>query len=409
MNRKLFHYTVKQTFGYKQRTWITFISIVSAVSLLMLAQGFIEWMVFATQEAYAWNEISHIQVHKEGYKDNFTESPNAYLIDPPPIAEIKQLDPEIAHVSGDLFTGGLISYNDNIIAAQLIGTNIVEHSRVFQSIDTQGLVYSPKAGPADAVIGKELKNMLELKNNDMVILLANTVQRSQNAIELKVTDYFQTSNQALDMTTLKVPIDRLQSLMRTDKVHQWSIYLYDTDETKSVAKKLEDFLKARYPDYRITEWFRIADFYNKTRDLFDKQLGTLVTLMTCIMFLGLLNIFAINILNRRKEIATAKAVGYNNKQIFAQFFAEGVIWGFCGGISGVLIGYALCEVVSFIGIPMPPAPGMSHGFTAHIHLTQNIIFKSFIVVAATTILSNVLPAIRAATTNVIYAFGTKLT
>lgn len=409
MNLRQFKIIAKQTFGYKQRTLITFISIVSAVSLLMLAQGFIEWMIWATQEAYVWNEISHIQVQKKGYRDNFNQSPNQFLITRPPAEEIQKLDPEILAVIGELIGGALISYNDQIIAAQVIGTEIETHKIAWGKLGTAPLAHGNSAKPGEAVMGIDLMKMLDVKTHEQIILLSNTVNRSQNAIELPVGDYFQTSNQALDMTTLKIPLEKMQNLLKTDKVHQWAIYIRDTDHTDSVLEKINNYLKFNHPDYEAHHWIEVADFYSKTRDLFYTQLGTLVSLMTCIMFLGLLNIFAINILNRRKEIATAKAVGYNNKQIFVQFFTEGITWGLVGGISGLLIGLMLCQIVSYIGIPMPPAPGMSFGFTAHIHLTPQIIFKSFLVVFFTTVLANILPAIRAARTNVVYAFGTKLT
>lgn len=43
---------------------------------------------------------------------------------------------------------------------------------------------------------------------------------------------------------------------------------------------------------------------------------------------------------------------------------EGLILGCIGGLIGVVLAWGLSYVVSTIGIPMPPPPGMLEGFDA---------------------------------------------
>ena len=49
-------------------------------------------------------------------------------------------------------------------------------------------------------------------------------------------------------------------------------------------------------------------------------------------------------------------------------------------------------MVSAIGIPMPPPPGMSHGYTGAILVTWKIAVEAFILAVGTTLAASVYPA-----------------
>jgi putative ABC transport system permease protein len=79
----------------------------------------------------------------------------------------------------------------------------------------------------------------------------------------------------------------------------------------------------------------------------------------------------------------------------AQFVLEGGVLGCVGGSLGVVGGVALAALLSAIGIPMPPPPGMSHGFTGGISVNTVLLLEAFGLAVVTTLLASVYPARKA--------------
>jgi putative ABC transport system permease protein len=63
----------------------------------------------------------------------------------------------------------------------------------------------------------------------------------------------------------------------------------------------------------------------------------------------------------------------------------------------------LAEVISVIGIPMPPAPGMDHGFTAEIRATGSLLFGGFAVAVTSATLASLYPAWKASRLEIVDA------
>ena len=97
------------------------------------------------------------------------------------------------------------------------------------------------------------------------------------------------------------------------------------------------------------------------------------------------------------------AMGFRGRRIMQLFVSEGFIIGLCGGIGGTAIGYSLAILISGIGIPMPPAPGMDEGFVASIRVTWQIALSSFLVAIVSAVLASLYPAWKASKLNIVDA------
>ncbi|MGH8684370.1 MAG: ABC transporter permease, partial [Nitrosospira sp.] len=65
--------------------------------------------------------------------------------------------------------------------------------------------------------------------------------------------------------------------------------------------------------------------------------------------------------------------------------------------------YALAELISAIGIPMPPPPGMTEGYTGKILVTLSVMMHAFLIAFVTTALAGLYPAWRASRLQIINA------
>jgi len=101
------------------------------------------------------------------------------------------------------------------------------------------------------------------------------------------------------------------------------------------------------------------------------------------------------VLERTGEIGTSMALGVPRARILGQFIAEGASLGVVGGIAGVVIGTLLAWLISGIGIPMPPPPGMAHGYIGQIRITPALTASAFALAAITATVASLYPAWRA--------------
>ena len=82
--------------------------------------------------------------------------------------------------------------------------------------------------------------------------------------------------------------------------------------------------------------------------------------------------------------------------------ADADLGGF-GGLLGVTIGVALAAMISSIGIPMPPPPGTTRGYTGEILVTWNIAFESLLLAIGATLIASIYPAWKASRMQIVDA------
>jgi putative ABC transport system permease protein len=169
--------------------------------------------------------------------------------------------------------------------------------------------------------------------------------------------------------------------------------LDETAKTTPVADELRARLAGK--GLQIVPWYQLADFYNKTVALFSKQVGVMKLIVAIIIVLSIANIMTMSVMERTGEIGTALAIGASRARILSQVVFEGLALGVIGGGIGVILGTTLASVISWVGIPMPPPPGMARGFTGEILVTPRIAVEAFVLAVVTTLIASLYPAWKA--------------
>jgi putative ABC transport system permease protein len=137
--------------------------------------------------------------------------------------------------------------------------------------------------------------------------------------------------------------------------------------------------------------------------LFSKQINVVKFIIGLIIVLTISNTQMMSVLERTTEIGTRLAIGQRRRAVMRMFMAEGLLIGLAGGGLGVLLGLLLAGVISSIGIPMPPPPGMSSGFDGQILVAPTLAFDALVLALVTTFLASVMPAWKASRMNIVDA------
>lgn len=387
-----FRLALRNILRQRRRSVIALLAISFGVIAMMLSAGYIEWVFWANREV-AVQQLGDIQVSRPGYHEAGQADPLAFLLpDTSPALSALAHVPGVRSISPRLLFSGLLSHGDSTLSFIGEGVDAAKDPATRNLAIIEGQPLS-QDDPKGILVGTGLAANLGVKTGDTVVLLANTASGGINAVEVRVRGLASTSMKAYDDTMLRVPLATARALLRTQGAHLWVVGLQRTELTDTVLTRIRDM--PAFKGYEIVPWSKLADFYNKTVALFSRQMGVVKSIIALIIVLSISNTMTMSVMERTVEIGTAMALGVRRRRILGLFLLEGALLGAFGGLIGVTLGYALASIISFVGIPMPPAPGMSRGFIAAILITPGIILEALLIAVATTLVASLYPAWRA--------------
>lgn len=381
-----------------------FIVVVGVISMV-LAEGFIQWIFWAMREGTIQFQSGHVQVVRPDYFRKGVANPLAYLLPESNASVLKALEatPGVKLVAPRLKVTGLISHGETTVA--FLGDGVVPDKEAELSKGLTIVQGNNLTGPAasEVILGRGLAQNLGVGPGDTVALLATSSGGGINAIEAKVAGVFTSTNQAYDNSALRLPMAQAQSLLRVQGAHEWLVLLRETEQTDRFLAQF----RARFPEkdsrLEFVPWYAHADFYNKTVALFSQQINVLRLIIGLIIVLSISNMLIMNVMERTGEVGTLLAIGFKRRKILQMFATEGFVLGLVGGLVGIAAGHVLAQIISSIGIPMPPPPGMEKGYTGEIRITAGLLISAFLIAFATTLLAGLYPAWKASRQQIVNA------
>jgi putative ABC transport system permease protein len=392
----------RNVFRHRRRSLTGISSVAFGVVALMLAAGFIEWIYWAMREDTIRSRLGHMQIVRAGYLEDGQADPFRFLLpaNSPERTAIEAL-PEVETLAPRLAFSGLISLGETTLSFIGEGIDAEREGRLATQTDIRAGQALAAGDQNSVMLGEGLAANLGAKVGDQVIIVANTKSGGINAVEARVKGIFATISKPFDDAALQLELSTAQSLLRVQGAHLWVLCLKETQRTDEVLTQVREILGPT--KLEVTPWYEMADFYNKTVSLFSKQVGVMKLIIAIIIVLSISNTLTMSVLERTSEIGTSLALGTRRVQILRQFMGEGLALGVIGGTVGLIVGALLALVVSAIGIPMPPPPGMAHGFTGEVLVTPRLAFDASLLAVTTTLLASIYPAWRASRLEIVDA------
>lgn len=375
----------------QRRSVVALVAIVAGVTALLFAGGFIDWILRELREQTIRSQLGHIQVTRA------VRSPadGGTVANLPGSSDARSRIASMAHVKAvapRLSISGLISRNDATLA--FLGEGIDPALDITAGADN---IVAGK--PLDAsklhqiLVGEGLAASLGIKPGDKAVLLVNLSSGGINASDVVVGGIFKTASKTYDDAAVRVPLALAQELLKTNKTDVWIMTLDRTESTDETVAALR--ADPALAGLEFTPWTLLADFYNKAVVLYARQFAVMKVLIAIIIVLSIMNTMMMNVTERTSEIGTMMAIGTPRMAILRMFVSEGLVLGVIGGLAGVALGFVVNAAVSAVGIPMPPAPGMRHGFVAQASFGFDIALPAFALAVATTTAASIVPAFAA--------------
>jgi putative ABC transport system permease protein len=386
----------------RRRSAIAVGAVAFGTTALILASGFIEWIFLDFRESTIKSHLGHLQIVRPGYHQAGKADPYAFLLpDAVPELEAPGAPREIRTIAPRLSFSGLISHGDATLSFIGDGVSPQEEAAFGDALLISAGKNLAADDPRSIIMGEGLARNLGVGVGARVVLLASTASGGTHAVEVTVRGLFSTITKSYDDAALRVPLVTARGLLRAKGSHVWIVLLNQTSQTDTMLARVRD--KLPQDGFEVVPWYRLADFYNKTADLFTRQVEGVRIIIALIILLSISNTMTTSVMERIGEIGTSMALGVKRTGVMRLFLSEGVLLGCFGGFLGLLVGLALATVISAVGIPMPPPPGMAHGYTGQILVTWDIALHSFALAVGTTLAASILPAWNASRMEIVNA------
>lgn len=198
------------------------------------------------------------------------------------------------------------------------------------------------------IIGEGLARQLSLDMGDVITVASGGGQ----VRALKIAGIFRIGRSSYDRDQTFIDLKRAQALLgRSDRVNTLIVKLDDPYSARDIANKIE-----RRIGYKSVSWQEASEDLMNTLIIRNIIMYTVVSAVLIVAAFGIYNIISTVVMEKHRDIAILKSMGFHASDIKYIFVTQGVVLGIAGSLAGLPLGSLL--MVALMQIRMKP-PGSS--------------------------------------------------
>ena len=270
--------------------------------------------------------------------------------------------------------------------AQIFGINLEDHIRVSDLAQqiTNGTLADFRDSAGGALMGRVLADRLQLGVGDSFVLAARGQSRS-----VRVAAIFETGYREADKTNVYLHQPAARSLLKKPAGASFlQVMLHDPERAPLDAARMKQVLGHDVKPWQEREKTWLAVF----RAL-RISTGITVTVFTLIASLAMFNTLAMIVLEKTKDIAILRSMGYERRDITRIFLWQAVIVLFIGTVLGCLVGAGSTFAVSRMPLPIT---GIFKTETFQVTWSGWHYLEAILTAAIMVMIASLIPARRAA-------------
>lgn len=208
------------------------------------------------------------------------------------------------------------------------------------------------AEPGGIIIGSNLAQKFSLRLGSTISVLAgeNTTRT------LRVVGIFKSGNASYDETQTFVLLKQAQALLeRPQRVNRFILQLKDPYQARELARQLE----AQF-GYKAVSWLEASEDILSLLVIRNLIMFSVVAAILVVASFGIYNTISTFVIEKTKDIAILKSMGFHARDVLRIFLLEGLIIGVLGSILGLILGAALMQGLGMVEIKPPGASQISN-------------------------------------------------
>lgn len=199
--------------------------------------------------------------------------------------------------------------------------------------------------PDGILIGINLAKDLSLSLNDMIAVVAP----SGDVKHFKILGIFKTGRGGYDRGQGFIHLKRAQTLFnKPNRINSILVKLDDPQLALSMSKDIENVI-----GYKAESWQeQSADLMN-TLVIRNIIMYSVVSAVLIVAAFGIYNVISTVVMEKHRDIAILKSIGFQSEDIRRIFLIQGVLLGIAGNMIGIPMGMAMIKALSQIKFKPP--------------------------------------------------------
>jgi putative ABC transport system permease protein len=186
--------------------------------------------------------------------------------------------------------------------------------------------------------------------------------------------------------TVYIPTTRGMSLFNTESLFEIDLIYEEGTPVDKVVKGIKETLMARHgkEDFTITTQQQMLDVLGSVLNVLTFAVGAIGGISLLVGAIGIVTIMTIAVNERINEIGLLRALGARQAQVLGLFLGEAIVLAGLGGLSGLILGIGLAQLLH---LALPAMP---------VHTSMLYVVLAEVIAVLIGLLAGVLPARRAA-------------
>jgi len=171
-----------------------------------------------------------------------------------------------------------------------------------------------------------------------------------------------------------------------DEIDGMYLHLASTDTSVTDAEVVRGILNSSHHDagdFSVIVPAELLAQQKRTEQLFNTVMVAIASISLLVGGIGIMNIMLAAILERTREIGVRRAIGARRWDIIRQFVIEATLISFAGGLLGVVVGFAMSQLIAWLA-----------GWSTVVTISS--ILLAFVVSISVGLIFGIYPAVKAA-------------
>jgi putative ABC transport system permease protein len=392
----LFRLAARNLWRNRRRTLVALAALAVGSWVVVLLEGFRNGVVDLMSEGMVKAQVGAFQVHRAGFVAAVDGAPLRLAFEDAAAlrARIRAV-PGVADLAPRMTFGGMASTGTAASTVWVLGVDPEAESRVFPLARrfVAGRTLADTDLANGAVLGLPLMKNLRLEAGGSFTVTAQSPEGQTNALDQEVVGWLPFTDPFSGKRLMAIRLDWAQQLVRAPgQITEYAVQIRDLRRLDETAARVRAALG---PEFEVHTWLELQPLF---RDMIRRQelvLSSVAGVLLMVAIAGIVNVMAMAVWERVREIGTSMALGMRRRQILALFVIEGGMLGLWGSAAGAALGWAMVAAAGVQGIPFK-APGSAGTMPLYPRVAPAFLAAAVAVALAGALLAAFFPALRAA-------------
>jgi putative ABC transport system permease protein len=249
--------------------------------------------------------------------------------------------------------------------------------------------------PTGVALSSGAAHELGLGDGGQLTLIGAAPASPAVTLTADVIDVFSTAQLGRDARALLMPLAMAQTLRENGRTERLVVFLSDPRQLESRRAALQALLRGHGVEAVVTTWQERSDTYRAVRGATEQRFGGASAIVLTLVAACIGATISMNALDRRREVATLRALGMRAGAVFRMFSAE-ALWTAAFGVALSLVASGSIAWLANRLAPLSGVPQLFRPAPMLVELDFRRMALAVLAVLVVALLAALAPALKAA-------------